>query len=114
MGKLLLGLLLGIAIFPFIVLVYLMLGLAPAAATAPPMPFERFLAGTALRNRISRVAPTRDILSFGNQGLAAGAAFYKKNCSMCHGLPPQPAPSLPKAMFLSAPQLLTPEGMVIH
>src|SRR6202142_403527 len=112
MGKLLLGLLLGIAIFPFIVLVYLMLGLAPAAATAPPMPFERFLAGTALRNRISREAPTRDLSSFGNQDLAAGADVYKKNCSMCHGLPPQPAPAIAKAMFPEAPQLLTPEGMV--
>src|ERR1700690_4351268 len=112
MGKLLVGLLLGVAIFPIIVLGYLMLGLAPAAATAPPMPFEKFLAGTALHNRISREAPQRDLSSFTNQDVAAGADIYKKNCSMCHGLPTQPAPPIAKSMFPQAPQLLTPEGMV--
>jgi len=106
------GLILGIAILPIIVLGYLMLGFAPAAATAPPMPFEQFLAGTALHNRISREAPQRDLATFTNQNIAAGADIYKKNCSMCHGLPTQPAPPIAKSMFPQAPQLLTPEGMV--
>jgi mono/diheme cytochrome c family protein len=112
MGKLLVGFILGIVILPMLVLAYLMLGLAPAAATAPPMPFERFLAGTALQNRISREAPQRDLSIFTNQDVAVGADIYKKNCSMCHGLPPQPAPAIAKSMFPQAPQLLTPEGMV--
>jgi thiosulfate dehydrogenase len=112
MGKLLAGLILGMAAFPVVVLVYLMLGLAPAAATAPPMPFERFLAGTALHNRISKEAPKRDLAIFTNQDLAAGADLYKKDCAVCHGLPPQPAPGIASAMFPEAPQLLTPEGKV--
>jgi mono/diheme cytochrome c family protein len=112
MGKLLVGFILGIVILPMLVLAYLMLGLAPAAATAPPMPFERFLAGTALQNRISREAPQRDLSIFTNQDVAVGADIYKKSCSMCHGLPPQPAPAIAKSMFPQAPQLLTPEGMV--
>ncbi len=112
MGKLLVGLILGIAILPILVLAYVMLGLAPAAATAPPMPFERFLAGTALQNRISREAPQRDLSVFTNQDVAAGANIYKKNCSMCHGLPTQPPPPIAKSMFPQVPQLLTPEGMV--
>jgi thiosulfate dehydrogenase len=112
MGKFLVGLILGIAIFPALILAYLMLGFAPAAATAPPMPFERFLAGIALDSRISREAPKRDLSSFANKDLAAGANIYKKNCATCHGLPPQPAPQIAPAMFPEAPQLLTPEGMV--
>ncbi|MGD0964332.1 MAG: cytochrome c [Candidatus Acidiferrales bacterium] len=112
MGKLLAGLILGMVIFPALALAYVMLGLAPAAATAPPMPFERFLAGTALHNRISREAPQRDLSSFTNQDLIAGADVYKRNCAVCHGLPPLPAPPIAKAMFPGAPQLLTPEGMI--
>ena len=112
MGKLLAGLVLGIAAFPLLVLAYLALGLAPAAANAPAMPFERFLAGTALHNRISREAPKRELSSFTTEDIVAGVNIYKKNCSVCHGLPPQPAPAIAKSMFPEAPQLLTPEGMV--
>jgi mono/diheme cytochrome c family protein len=112
MGKFLAGLILGIAILPVLIIVYLMLGLAPAAATAPPMPFERFIAGTALHSRISREAPKRDLSSFTTADLISGADVYKKNCAMCHGSQAQPAPAIAKAMFPEAPQLLTPEGMV--
>ena len=112
MGKLLAGLILGMVIFPALILAYLMLGLAPAAATAPPMPFERWIAGTALHNRISKEAPQRDVSGFTSQDLVAGAQVYKKNCSVCHGLPPLAAPGIAKLMFPEAPQLLTPEGMV--
>src|SRR5271166_1318761 len=110
--KFLAGLILGLAIFPFLGLGYLMLGLAPAAATATPMPFERFIAGIALHNRISREAPQRDVSSFTGDDLVAGAGIYKRNCAQCHGLPPQPAPPIAPAMFPQAPQLLAPEGMV--
>ncbi len=89
-----------------------MAGFAPAAATAPPMPFERFIAGTALRKRIGREAPKRDASTFTAEDLDAGAEVYKKNCAMCHGALSQPAPAIAKEMFPEAPQLLTPEGMV--
>jgi mono/diheme cytochrome c family protein len=112
MGKVLVGLLLGLLIFPAIVVAYVMLGFAPAAATAPPMPFEKFLAGTALEKRISLEAPQRDLSTFTDKDLVAGADVYRKNCAMCHGLPPQPPPPFANAMFPKAPQLLRIEGMV--
>jgi thiosulfate dehydrogenase len=111
-GKFFVGLILGVLAFPLTVVFYLMLGLAPAAATAPPMPFERYIAGTALQKRISREAPKRELSSFGTQDLVAGAGVYKKNCAMCHGTYQQPAVPIAKAMYPQAPQLLTPEGMV--
>ena len=106
------GLVLGVLIFPLIVILYLVMGFAPAAATAPAMPFERFIAGTALEKRISREAPHRDLSTFSTQDLVSGAGIYKKNCAVCHGTYGQPAPPMAKAMYPEAPQLLTPEGMV--
>jgi thiosulfate dehydrogenase len=112
MGKFSLGLIVGLVIFPLLAIAYLMAGFAPAAATAPPMPFERFIAGTALHERISREAPKRDTSSFATADLEDGAVVYKKNCAMCHGALSQPAPVIAKGMFPEAPQLLTPDGMV--
>jgi thiosulfate dehydrogenase len=112
MGKFVVGLIVGLVIFPVLVLAYLLAGFAPAAATAPPMPFERFIAGTALQQRIRREAPKRDASSFTPADLVAGADVYKKNCAQCHGVYQQPAPAIAKGMFPGAPQLLTPEGMV--
>ena len=112
MGKFLVGLIAGLIVFPLLVVAYLMMGFAPAAATAPPMPFERFIAGTALHERIEREAPKRDASSFATDDLEDGAEVYQKNCAMCHGGLAQPAPAIAKGMFPEAPQLLTPEGMV--
>ena len=106
------GFVLGVFAFPLAVVTYLTLGLAPAASTAPPMPFERYIAGTALRNRISREAPQRDASSFTAADLVAGADIYKRNCAMCHGSYQQAAPAIAQGMYPEAPQLLTPEGMV--
>jgi thiosulfate dehydrogenase len=111
-GKFLAGLILGILLFPVIVVVYLMLGLAPASSTAPPMPFERYIAGTALRNRISREAPKQDAASFTTWDLVAGARVYRKNCAVCHGDFQRPAPAIASSMYPPAPQLLTKDGMV--
>lgn len=107
-----LGLVLGAVIFPLIVLLYLILGFAPAAATAPAMPFERFIAGTALEKRIGREAPHRELSSFTTEDLVEGAKMYRDNCAVCHGAYGQSAPRIADAMYPQAPQLLTPEGMV--
>jgi thiosulfate dehydrogenase len=111
-GKFLLGLIGGVILVPVGTVLYLASGNAPAATSAPPMPFERYIAGTALRNRIRREAPRKDVSSFSTQDMVAGAEVYKKNCAVCHGSYEQPAPLIAKGMYPEAPQLLTPEGMV--
>jgi thiosulfate dehydrogenase len=113
-ARFLLGFVLGVLAFPLTVVGYLTLGWAPAASTAPPMPFERYIAGTALHNRISREAPRREVSSFTTADLVAGADIYKQNCAMCHGSYQEaaPAPAIAKGMYPEAPQLLTAEGMV--
>jgi thiosulfate dehydrogenase len=106
------GVIFGVAILPLLGVLYLVSGLAPAAVTAPPMPFERFIAGTALHSRISREAPDRNAAGFPTSDLLAGEEVYKKNCAVCHGAYQQPAPGISRSMYPEAPQLLTPEGMV--
>lgn len=108
----LIGILVGVLIPPLVVLLYLALGLAPAASTSPPMPLERYVAGTALAHRIAREAPKRELSSFAPQDLVTGAGVYNKNCAVCHGGYEQPAPAIAAAMYPQAPQLLTPEGRV--
>lgn len=112
MVKFWVGLIVGVILIPVVVAIYLSLGLAPAAATASPMPFERFIAGTALHNRIHREAPTRDVSGFTTAQLMDGADVYKKNCAQCHGNLGQPAPVIARAMFPRVPQLMTPRGSV--
>jgi thiosulfate dehydrogenase len=110
--KFLIGLVLGILIVPIGIFLYIRSGSAPAAATDPAMPFEKFLAKGALRARISKEAPQRDVASFTTGDLAAGAEVYQKNCAFCHGLPQQPPSAASKGMFPRAPQLFTADDTV--
>ena len=111
MAKFWMGFVAGFLLAPLLVACYLVFGLAPAATSAPPMPLERLLAGTALNSRISRETSKRQPASFSVTDLIDGAAVYQKNCSACHGEDRQSALSIGKAMYPEAPQLLTPEGV---
>jgi thiosulfate dehydrogenase len=110
--KFLIGLILGILIVPIGLFLYIRTGAAPAAAADSPMPFEKFLARGALRARINREAPQRDVASFTTGDLAAGAEVYQRNCAFCHGLPQQPPSAASKGMFPRAPQLFTADDTV--
>jgi thiosulfate dehydrogenase len=106
--KFILGIVVGIILVPLLVAGYLMMGLAPAAATDKPMPFEAYIAGTALRNKMAKESPTRDLSTMTSADLLAGADIYKKDCAVCHGLPDQPPAEIGDTMFPPAPQLMRP------
>ncbi len=110
MAKFWAGFAAGFLLAPLLVASYLVFGMAPAATSAPPMPLERLIAGTALNSRISRETSKRQPGSFSVTDLIDGAAVYQKNCSACHGEDRQSALTIGKAMYPEAPQLLTPEG----
>ena len=112
MKKFILGAIVGVLILPVGFILYVLSGHAPAATADPPMPFEAFIAGTALFYRIHKEAPTRDVSGMSGADLVAGAEAYQKNCAMCHGLPNQPAPAIASAIFPPAPELFSPKGMV--
>jgi thiosulfate dehydrogenase len=108
MGRILLGIVIGIALIVGGVYVYFTTGMAPAAATAAPMPFERYFAGMALRSRIVREAPKTVPVQATPEILLSGAQVYKQNCAFCHGLPDSQASAEGRGMFPSAPQFFVP------
>jgi thiosulfate dehydrogenase len=112
MKKFILGAIVGVLVLPFGFILYVLSGHAPAATSDPPMPFESFVAGTALFYRIHKEAPTRDVSGMPVADFVAGSEAYQKNCAMCHGLPSQLAPAIAHAIFPPAPQLFSEKGMV--
>lgn len=111
MKKLLLGFVLGLAVWPFGALLYFGLGLAPVATSAPPMPMERLLAGMALHARISKEMPVQAPIPADEANLLAGARTYREQCAVCHGLSGQTETAIARGMFPHPPQLFTGHGV---
>ena len=110
--KFVLGLIFGIILVPVVVVLYLLSGRAPVAASDPPMPFEKLIAKTALSAAIKKGMPTTVPMQANEATLLAGARVYREDCAMCHGRLNQPAPILAKGMSPRPPQLLQKEDMV--
>jgi thiosulfate dehydrogenase len=108
MGRVLLGFILGIVVIAAGFFIYFTTGMAPAAATAPPMPFEQFFANAALRARIGREAPRTVPVEATPENLQEGAQTYKENCAFCHGLPGSKPSAAGRGMYPHAPQFFMP------
>src|SRR5260370_40296633 len=107
------GLLVGfVVLFPLFVFLYVKLGFFSLATTAKPVPFEEFLASTALNASIGKAKDVTDKLPVTDENLLAGAKLYRGNCAVCHGLPGQPKTHIASGMFPKPPQLLEKGGMV--
>ncbi|MGA3075774.1 MAG: cytochrome c [Bryobacteraceae bacterium] len=111
MKKVLLGFVLALVVVLLGALAYFGLGLAPVATSAPPMPFERLVAGMALHARISKEAPSQAPIPADEPNLLAGARIFREQCAVCHGLSGQPETSIAKGMFPHPPQLFTGHGV---
>src|SRR5579863_1635626 len=110
--KFILGLIIGVILVPVVVVLYLLSGRAPVAASDPPMPFEKLIAKTALNAAIKKGMPAAAPMQADEATLLAGAHIYRDDCAMCHGLPNQPVPIVAKGMSPNPPQLLRKRGMV--
>ena len=105
------GLIMGLAIPPLAIYTYFASGLAPAAASAAPIPFEKVLAKKALHSRIEKEMPRSILIAADEANYAAGAEVYRKNCAVCHGLPGRPATAIAQGMYPKPPQLLDGKGV---
>jgi thiosulfate dehydrogenase len=112
MGRFFAGLIVGICLLLGGAYFYFATGMAPAAATAQPMPFETLLAKKALHARIHREAPKTVPIQATPANLLAGAKIYKEDCAFCHGMPDAKLSEEGAGMFPHAPQLWTPRGMI--
>jgi thiosulfate dehydrogenase len=86
-------------------------GFAPVATSAPPMPFERMLAGRALHARIEKEMPRTVPIEASETTELAGARLYVQHCAVCHGLPDQPEGAIARGEFPRPPQLFRGHGV---
>jgi mono/diheme cytochrome c family protein len=105
------GLILGLILIPAGVYVYFADGFAPVSTSSEPMPFEKMLAKKGLNARVDKEAPKNSPIPADEANLAAGAQTYKDNCSVCHGLPSQPATPIANGMYPKPPQLFHGKGV---
>jgi len=112
MGKLIVGVILGVIIVPIAFYLYCKSGTAPAAASDPPLPMEKKFASAALHAAVDRQAPKTVPIQADEGNLVAGAHVYRDNCAVCHGLPGEKAPAMASLMFPQAPQLFEKKHMV--
>lgn len=105
MGRFFLGLVVAFLLMAGGAYFYFTSGMAPVAATAQPMPFEKFFAKTALHVRLRQSAPKVVPIQATTQNLLEGAKVYKKHCEFCHGLGHNDLSPVGTNMFPHATQL---------
>src|SRR5579859_7735087 len=81
------------------VYIYVATGRAPAAVSDSPFPFERKFAHMALNAHIARQRAPGSPVGADEQDYLAGAADYKQQCPVGHGLPDQHKPANEEGMY---------------
>jgi mono/diheme cytochrome c family protein len=104
MGRILLGMILGIVLVPLVVIVYLEYGKVPVAVSDEAFPYERRMVHMPLNARIDKERPGTHMEPDATN-LSAGARIYVERCSVCHGLHSRPS-AIGAHMYPDAPQLL--------
>jgi thiosulfate dehydrogenase len=103
-GRILLGIVLGLILTPFIVWGWLRFGHPPVGVADNRLPFEREIVSVPLHRRIdSEMIPTPPIEA-NEETFVAGARIYREQCASCHGVHGQPV-AFAKHMFPFAPPL---------
>lgn len=104
MGRLLLGMILGILLAPAALLAWFRFGHPPVAVADPPLFQERLMTNIPLQARIDREAPPSAPIPNNEANLVAGAGIYHDQCAACHGFHGKPS-AFGAHMFPSAPPL---------
>jgi mono/diheme cytochrome c family protein len=104
MGRVLIGVILGVILVPAAVLAWIHFGNVPVAVSDPPLPHERSIAEAALDKRIDRELIATPPIQVNEENLVAGAQVYSDQCAACHGYHGKPS-SFGPHMFPAAPPL---------
>ncbi|MGZ4824979.1 MAG: c-type cytochrome [Terriglobales bacterium] len=91
--------------------IYFAGGYAPVATSAQAMPFETTMANKALNARVDKEAPKNAPFQPDDATYLAGAAIYKMNCAVCHGLPGGEQTPVAKGEYPKPPQLFKGHGV---
>lgn len=105
------GFIFGLLVLPVVGFLYLRLGYAPVATSAPPLPFERYITQSALNARIDKELPKNEPVAATESTFMMGAMTYREHCAVCHGLPGQPKSAIARGMFPPPPHLWVGHGV---
>jgi thiosulfate dehydrogenase len=94
-----------------VVYIYFATGMAPAATSASPMPFEKKFARMALHARLEKEMPTQVPVPADEANLIAGAHVYMELCVVCHGVPGKEQTAIAKGEFPRPPHLFKGKGV---
>jgi mono/diheme cytochrome c family protein len=103
------GFILGIGLCLAGEFLFLTRGGMPVGTKGGPMPFERFIAQTALGSAIGPAAREPSPIAASEANLVAGARVYRAQCALCHGDLGSPPSSIARGMYPPPPQLLPPK-----
>ena len=104
MGRILLGVILGVILVPVAVLAWFQFANLPVAVADPPFPQERLITSVPLNARIDRELVKAPPIQPDEDNLMIGAHIYSENCAFCHGYHGKPSIVGPH-MFPDAPPL---------
>ena len=104
MGRILLGIILGVILTPLVVLGWFRFGKPPVAVSDPPLPREQLFTSVPLQARIGREMVKNPPFHADENNLVAGAHIYRDQCAACHGFHGKPS-SFGAHMFPDAPPL---------
>lgn len=104
MGRIILGIILGLVLAPLLILAWFRWGHPPVAVADSPFPFERQITHIPLNLRINREKPETPLVQADEADLDAGAAIYRDQCASCHGFYGKPS-KFAAHMYPKAPQL---------
>lgn len=104
MGRILVGIVLGIVLVPLVVLGWFKFGNVPVAVSDPPLPQERMITQVPLGARIDRELVRTSPIEANEATFVAGAQVYRDQCAACHGYHGKPS-SFGGHMFPDAPPL---------
>jgi thiosulfate dehydrogenase len=114
MGKILLGIIVGIILVPVAVLAWFHFGKLPIAVSDPPFPMEAQIVHDPLGARIDRELIKTPPIEPSEANFMAGAKIYSQQCAACHGFHNKPS-SFGPHMYPDAPPLWDkhPHGDVV-
>ena len=113
MRTFLIGLILGLILFPLGAFLYFRTGTLPVAVIDKPFPMEEAVVHVPMHARIDKEAPKASPIEPSDTDLEAGALIYRQQCASCHGLYGRPS-AFASNIYPRAPQLWAPhrEGVV--
>lgn len=104
MGRIILGVILGLALAPLALLGWFRFGNPPVAVADLPLPEEQTITKIPLHARIDREMAKAAPIQANEETYVAGAEIYRDQCAACHGYHGKPS-SFAGHMFPKAPQL---------